>query len=391
MAIGIGISQIFCGYSSPYLSSFDLSKLTGGFVSTPNGLIYQCASSGRTVQTGDTVVEGGGVDAVPIGRSLSSNELGLALDGPCVNLVPGQVGSAGWSSNAVIAADTGPGGGACYSIEDDSTGGYESSNSPTFSYASATYFSQLWAKRYSGSQLYCVWRPDSSGAGADLSISTPTGVWTRVYHRFVMTAKTSGVVLFPGVPGAADVGKWGIYNPMVSTCIPSDYYNGTRLGAALGVAQNLAVSGGRVGFEATFYPRAKYTEIPQRMLWAIDANNYSLSSSSSTNIVIGGVVWSVATPIIWPDPVYTGGVLTSVPKVQVWVEGGGGTLQSVIKYRVNGGAVTTIGTSPAPQAAISTTGNVSVMSYLADKTQLQFSSHLTRFSFWKPGKRPSWV
>lgn len=385
MGLGIPSSSRALG---PYLSSFDFTGMAGGFVASPNGLIYQCASSARTVQTGDdVVVEGGGVDAVPIGRSLSSNEFGIALDGPCVNAIPGQIGGSGWTNSAIVAPETGPGGGSCFSIEDDSPGLHEISARSIITGTGAHAFS-IWVKGMSiAADPYFI----LVAHGAIFTHPSIPLTWQR-YAAFPTFAAPQTAATWYTRGSALNVGKQAVYNPILqSGSVPSDYYNGTRLGAALGVGQNLAVSGGRIGLEAEFYPRAKYTEHPERRIWHLDANNYATMTSTATSVVIGGVAWTVAAPIVWPDPVYTSSVLTSQPKVQIWVEAGGGSLQSVIKYRVNGGAVTTLGTSPAPQTAISGAGNVSVLSNLSDKTQFQMAGHLTRFKFAKSGKRPSWA
>ena len=159
----------------------------------PN-LTYTCASANRTVQTADDlVVEGIGIDALPIGKTLSSSLLGLAYDDGVTNLVPTQIGGAGWVSNAIVTADISPAGSACTAVEDDNVTGYETANYNSVTYVTGTYTSSIWIKRYSSTASVCIFRGDGTGSSTDLPC-IGTANWRRFTRNFAITAKTKEVL-----------------------------------------------------------------------------------------------------------------------------------------------------------------------------------------------------
>ncbi len=407
MAIGIGNNLIFGGALSPILANVNFTSQNAGFASSIRGVKYECASSSRTVQTSDTaVVTGGGVDAIPIGRLLGASSLGLALDGPQTNECVGVVGGTGWTnSGSVITTITDPANGSARAIEDANA-------------ASTTYVSRAGVS--STANVPCmvsVWlRPETYNNTTTNSIRFRRGneavandpnrnaeffynamhqtEWRR-YQKLIPISGTTNQVIFcfpcVGNPANANhLGKCNIsFANITLQTIPSEYYDGTRLGAAVGFSGTV-LNSGRIGFELDFYPRNASADYAQWYAWGRDANNYMICTPSDTKIYINGSLAWTASAISWSAPTYSNGLLTAQPRVQLWAEIGGTSLQSVIKYRVNAGAVTTL-TSSGALGNIVGSGDFSVLSSFVDKTQYQLGCHLRSMAAYKSGKRPAWT
>lgn len=404
-ALGLGIGTPFGGsrFVSPILSEFDFSSQSPGFVSSIPGLVYQCASSSRTVQTADSaVVSGGGVDAVPIGRLLSSGTLGLVLDGPAVNSVVGTPGESGWTNTTdVVTTETGPDGVALAYLHDDQSAATAASSARLFRNvwaASTTYIGSAFVRKVStSSESNTINFRAAFAAIAGLQVhSALSASYKRCQISYSSGAGGQNQALFAptGTALSGPLGKIGVWGwNLHAGPFSSEYYDGTRLGAALGLDFALCVKSGRIGCEIAWYPRGASNAYGTVYLWYVDSNNYVTYSGSTSRItvVINGVSYSPTETVTWTSPTYTSNILTELRLVRLWIEAGGSSLVTRVQAKIDSSANITTTDSASPQASITGSGNVSVASRLDDKTQYQMAGHLTALRFYRPGKRPSWV
>lgn len=157
---------------------------------------------------------------------------------------------------------------------------------------------------------------------------------------------------------------------------------GTRAGERLYYATGSSlINNGRLGLGYSIHPKGTSSQYLANMrLWTIDASNYCEVDFSTRKIVtvIGGVSYTTASAMTW----------AASDQVDIWVEAGGGTLNTVAKYRVNEGSTTTLGTSGAAQGTIAASGAVDL---LCNGTANQFNAWVRTLAAYRDTQRPAWA
>lgn len=141
---------------------------------------------------------------------------------------------------------------------------------------------------------------------------------------------------------------------------------------------------GRLSFETKIIPKGAATDYGANMyIWDKDANNFCRISNTTrrVDLTINSVSFSPATALSW----------NGKDVLELWVEGGGGVLNSNIKYRVNGGATTDLGSSGSAAASIGTGTAINLLCRNTTSLAQQFTSWIQYIRAWKADKRPSWA
>jgi hypothetical protein len=422
IGVGIGISPSFGGFiqQDPILFTAYFSALPAGFNAAPTGVVYQCASSSRTVQTGtSTLVSGGGVDALPIGRLVSSNALGLALDGPIVNDSPltayGIVNGVDNGSIDFFGLS-----GKSFSDNSGSTA-YIGDTLPT-SYNTYGRRSGFYWSKTDGSKP-AVWsslRHDFNVSAASNYLQSEseirwncnnTAEWRRVYASILfnslsgtMTTSTSRIYFTSAAAETLDISigatQW-VYGK-----IDSEYHGTTRTGAAFSVSAANSVDNGRISLELDWYPRAMSSAYGVIYIWYRDSNNYCSynGSTSRFTVVIDGTSWSPTEQLTWGDFDYDvpygsvsgdtitvgygeNGFITGTRRVKIWLEAGNG----ITKIRATVDGVLNKFSDSTVQNSITGAGATSVASNIGDVTTGQMGGHIISAKFYKSGRYPEWA
>jgi hypothetical protein len=145
------------------------------------------------------------------------------------------------------------------------------------------------------------------------------------------------------------------------------------------------VNAGRLGLELRFIPRAtlaNYDATNGFYLWTngpAGGNSYAWLNPGDSRLYVrvNGTDWTPTTTISWA----VGDV------VDFWVEAGGGSLASVAKYRVNGGAAVSIGSTSA-QGSISTSAVIDFFGAAAVGVSSAWVQHIRAY---RAGRRPTWA
>lgn len=237
--------------------------------------------------------------------------------------------------------------------------------------------------------------------GLSLSDATNTGslesaladAWGRVSTQFTTAAAATALTYAP-VEGRAVYGLTAQARDTVTDLVqveagrfPTEAIitagaTATRSPERLALASSSSVViGGRLCLEICVTAKMASTDYTgtQAYLWSIDGNNqcYVDKATGKLFVLCNGASFSTPT-----NPTWNAG-----DSVCFWVEAGGGALQTVVKYRVNGGATVTLGTSGSPQAKLST-GPLELANYITGR---QFSGWFQYFRAWAPGRRPAWA
>lgn len=151
---------------------------------------------------------------------------------------------------------------------------------------------------------------------------------------------------------------------------------------------------GRLSLEIKMIPKADATLYDQTgganiYLWFKDNNNFvkMINSTRQLSVTINGSTWTPSTALNWTagghNTEYAAGDI-----VDFWIEAGGGVLQSKISYRINGGTEISLGSSPSPQAVISSVGT---FDFFSNNATGIFSAWHQVISAYFSGFKPSWV
>jgi hypothetical protein len=142
------------------------------------------------------------------------------------------------------------------------------------------------------------------------------------------------------------------------------------------------VDTGRLGMYAKFVPKAGRSAYSAPLpIWTVDANDYARIDNATGNltVTIGGVAQTLSTsPVTW----------NAQDVVELWLEAGGGAGAGGTRasYRLNGGAVTVIGTNTTTQGTLYPPGAIDI---LCSGTTSEVSSWIQDVSFWRRGQRPA--
>lgn len=401
MRLGLGLGVCDARANSPVLWDIDFSALSvGAYTGLPSAFTFARASVASVADYAASVVytTGINVDVPRIGKT-AAGRVGLRLEESRTNRVRNNrtIGTGGGAPNWFVAAGT---------YTDGKTGPDNVASADRVQLGSGTNSSQYWSENIGTvSMVASQWMRADTGTAAVFAWLEPSGAavqkftgtlsttWQRIAVTGTATA-ASGSVWVPlesrtvhGESAAArdcwidlvqvEIGKWAteaIYSGGSAT---------TRSGELLRrTLASDAISSGRIGLEFRFEPPVAHTGFSANMrLWTIDANNYAEINFTTrvVTVVIGGASYSTASAVSW----------AAGDLVELWLEAGGGSLNTTVKYRVNGGSVTTLGTSGAPQAAISPGSNP--LDLLCNGTAGQLSCLLQSIKSYKNNVRPAWA
>lgn len=353
-------------------------------------------ASAATVQTSSSslVTSGIGVDDPRVGDAGYGR--GLVLEESRQNIVVrcrvGNPGGAGWlAGNAGTMTGTyanGPDGAAMTAarITVDSTGDYGTYTSNGIT--SAANVGSLWYRLLDRLNKPSVLPSLPAGAAYRETVTPGVDTW----FRYVSPVRTAAATY------AVQVHDTSVLSAVDAVCDCAQMEGGTwaselilTTGAAATRQPDRAlldsaariVRGGRVGIHVRAALKGSiggsndYAADP--FLWRYDANNYASinRTTGAVTVVIAGASYTTA----------SGFTAARGDVVDYWVEAGGGSLQTVVKARKNGGAVTTLGTT-SPQGTHPSATSMDLLSNAGSSGHL--SCWLQSVRAYAPGRRPSW-
>lgn len=366
------------------------------------GLSFARASDGFSVQTGtSTVVLVSGNDTPRYGRALDAHSVGLVIEhtfGHSVLTDSRQITAASWNGAGASGTHTanyanGPDGAALADrseLTGDQFGRFRQSALGTGSF---TY--SEWIRHTSASsgqvQGYLY-----NGTAVAAFVMAPTNAWQRFAASSTQSNNVASQIMPVTVqdltgsgginPSAADVltdlHQWepGLYT---TEAVPTSGVGLTRAGERLyHPTASALVSGGRIGFEYVGRPKGSSSQYAADMVLAItDVSNFIRISASTRAITVrvAGVDYTTPGTMTWA----AGDLL------EVWVEAGGGSLPTAVKYRVNAGGATVLSTgSPPTQGTFATPG---ALDLCCNGTASQFTSRVEKIRTYAAGVRPAWA
>jgi hypothetical protein len=394
------------GALEPILASWDFTVLPAGEqASMPTGLTFTRASGGYTVRTGSsTVVQGlTASDRARVGRTSDAHNLALILEHASTNRIirPNEPSTAippwitaGTSGMTWTTGQSDPAGGTEAWRIQNTTGTichYQNTTS-AFSTGQALTAS-LWVREGSAGGLFQLRL--NQGGGLVAVGGSAGSVWRRVRATFVAIANavgqlvpSSGQVLTANggiAAGARDAICW---NPQVELGRIATEHITTTTAAVTREAEHMHAddgaalsSGGRVSMAVRLRPKGAPTDyLANPRLWTLDASNYCEvnATTGAVVVVIGGAAYTTASAATW----------AADDLVDLWVEAGGGTSNTVVKYRVNEGAAATLGTSASPQGSVTPAGPLDLC---CNSTANQFTSRIETIAFYRSGQAPAWA
>ncbi len=364
----------------------DFSAQSAGAGSVASfGLTFARASSGHSVQSGDTsVVLVSGNDSPRYGRRASADPMGLVVEPERTTLIVNsrQVTGSGWTPGLTAAtADYAAGldGTTVADRVQANSGGY--GPYAVITLATATkYIASAWLR---GTTAGGIFQLRFSATGGTTVIAAASGtdsvpVYRRVEVRLDTGNSTGGQLhTSDGADRAVDGGiaagardavidliqvELGRYatEAMVTTGTGATRA-GERLYHPTGSA--LLVSG-RLSLAFTVQPKGSSLDYAgsNPRLWTVDANNYCEIDATTrlARVVVGGAAYVAPVPLTW----------AANDVVDVFVRAGNGVPYAA--YRVNGGASTLLSTdSPSSQGSLSIPG---ALDLLCNGTAQQFGA-----------------
>ncbi len=370
----------------------DFTTLAPGLASTLFGLSHTRASA-ATVQTGtSTIFSSLLVDQAGIGRALDADPAALVIDEARTNLFPYSRDMVTIKSNSTVTPNVGSPDGTGLGDRTQTAAGVVGAYYPIGAGANVNVCSSMWVAAPAGVTTQ-AWQVEWNDAGGTGGVSAGEVIvigaaWQRrVLKAFSSTAGTMYLVCQEGrnayaIPSAntcdaiidfvqGEVGKFA------TEAIVTSGAAATRAGARLWhPSLNQIMTGGRLSMRAILQAKGATTDYATSpYLWFANASNYATISNSTgaVTLVINGASYTTAGGVTWAQ----GDVL------DIRIMAGGGVSNSVVKIGKNGGALTTLGTSPAPQAAIPAG---LALDLLQDSTAANvLSSRLRTLSFYRPG------
>jgi len=374
----------------------DFTTLPPGACPALPGMLAHTRASGATVQTGTSaIVSGLGTDVAGIGRALDADALGLVIEEARTNECPVSDPYTWSRSDASATHAIGPDGAvSALEITDSSATG--------LGYAVRDITKSTPSAVYTGSQWYCDVsgavntkigvNPNNTVGGMLVTRPIPAG-WRRNVGTGAVSSTPSGnFVVIPAYPGVADVGAARFafaqfeLGSFATEAIPTTGAAATRSGARVWHPYApMLVDRGRLSMEIRFRPKGARSQYPAaKGLFFVPGGPYDqsyVSAGGGLVVQIAGASWTHSTALDW----------AANDVVDLWLEAGGGAMQSVMKYRRNGGSVTTL-VSSAPQASIDVAGGYQrQIDLLNFSNTLHFSSRVERLATYAQGCRPEWA
>lgn len=372
---------------------------------TTSGFVFSRASA-ATVQTSTSavVVSGIGVDTLRIGNAGYGR--GLVLEEARTNILQQSRNRADpwWNSGTGTVTDdyaTGSDGVTVVDRQVCTPGQFGNYASPTVVLSSSYVFSQ-WARRGVvgvASTLGQYVQDATTADYGDTQIAVSlTDDWQRVESTYITMSGTSATIslvegrnvpptLTPATARDAvvDLAQFEV-GTFTTEAIVTAGASATRATdrlqmSALTIAS--CVQSGRASLEFRFIPKANKSAYGTPQIWyegSSGGNGAYIKADGTISIAVGGISYDTASPITWSK----GDI------VDLWIESGGGLLNTVAKYRLNGGAAVTLGTSAAPQGSISPSGVAEIFGYNANATYA-FSVWLQSIKAYSYNRRPEWA
>lgn len=260
------------------------------------------------------------------------------------------------------------------------------------SYAAGTYTVSVWAQAQSGSKQFNFRAPNVIGVSNQVLAAQTCGTsWARKSSAAVVTGATGGgstVIMNVGA-GAYALNLWGAQ--LEAGAFPTELIlttgaAATRATDRLKLAQaSQMMRGGRVGLEMRFVPKGARTDYGTPQMWfaagTVGGNGTNINANGTLTTYAEGAAYSTSGAIAW----------NAGETVDLWIEAGGGSLVTVVKYRRNNGTPITLGTSSAPQARMLPTGLADLLGYIGSSTYA-LSAWLKRLCAYDATRyRPQWA
>lgn len=386
----------------------DFRKLSTGAAGTlPNSLQFSRAlnnqSTSETVQTSaNTLLTTGLTANVPrIGqRGSTSDSRGIVLEhqtsqayaehGFSPATGTGNFASTSTNVPVVTTGQTGPDGQSNASHVQMLTG-----SNAYYTNTVSTNLSSVWAKAASGTDVLTCghlsntafnFNVDTNWQRYEWGAPTEAGTSTVWYHRgtsvITPSANTNRDLYLDWRAARGDTA----YKFHVE-CVTN---GATKAAERLYLASASALlDSSRLGLYLMLIPKgasSEYVTNPMKVWWQ-DASNYCEISSSTKriNLVINGSSFSPATAMSW----------NRYDTLEIWIEGGGASLVSTIKYRTTPfgsstpNATINLGSSGSAQANLATTG----LNFLSEGSTVinVFTSWLQYVAAYKIGRKPAWA
>lgn len=376
----------------------------GKLVTLPSGLVLTRASA-ATVQTGTSTVDTTpGVNEARIGRRLDAAALALVIEEARTNIAFGSssLATAPWakvfggetvSNNAAVDPSGASGAARLLTQAIADSGVFDNQNVAT----GVTYAVSCWAKRNVAADQAIRLRITLEAGVSNQYVNVTAGAaWGRTAG--VLTVTLGGVTTADPLVGSSaaavrDVLLYGVQleaGTFPTEVIVTTGGNATRVSDQLYLPSALVptkvVDGGRIGIYQRFRPKCSSANLGTFAgLWSIDGNNQAFvrKSTGMVNVYVAGVAFNSTVAPSW----------ALGDTVETWIEAGGGTLNTRILYRVNGGAVVTLGTSGAPQGTLVNSSSLKIHSTGAGPTggQTDMSVWLEEVRCFRAGVRPGWA
>ncbi len=375
---------------------FDFRSTAGATTTVPAGFAFTRAACVDSVQTGtSTLVEiASAADVLRYGRALDAWDVGLVLEKSTVNAVPDSQNYAAvtWTTSGAItrtASQTGPTGTALATRLEAAAGVNIQYYSRTGLNPAIPQASSQWMRPYTPPADVAL-IAGGTPTTTDIVLAAPTA-WRR-YTLAPITPTAGGIVntlavdtrAFPGIAAAAR--DWVVYGMQSeASSFPTSYVPTTGATAtrnatflrALSAAWTPWITAGRLSIELSFRAmgaRTEYTATPY--LWNTDANNYAsfVPATGVLTISIAGATNTVTLPA-W----------ARYDLVELSVQCGG-SLATVVKYRLNGGSVVTL---TVTGSALGAQLGALDMYLLSSNGGNQLSAWLYTVAFWRGA--PAWA
>jgi hypothetical protein len=389
---------------SARLANFDFTVMSAGAAATlPGGLLLTRASV-ATVQTGtSTVVTSGiAVDTARVGRRLDADPLALVFEEARTNIIgrgrersgltSGGAGAWGLGTATSTQNQTGIDGTVNIAWRDQCTSLQYAKYATYTATQNSYYATSIWYSQGPGSGAYQIVygdNPGSSGSGG-------TAVaWTKVevvdQQTSATAANNAALVTNDGRGGyiggpiaaardsASDLPQAELGRFCTEWIDATGASSATRLGERLYHPTGATfVSNGRIGIEYVLQPKGATTDYSAAMrLWTVDASNYAeISTAGVLTVVIGGVT-NTTDAIAW----------AANDKLELWLAAGG-SLATVVKYRLNDGAIRAL---TVAGATLGTLTIATTIDLLCNGTSAQFTARVRSITPYRYGKSPAWA
>jgi hypothetical protein len=257
-------------------------------------------------------------------------------------------------------------------------------------------FGSLWLRAASASVAGDNLFRATAATRAYDTVAVPTTWVRRILDSGTMAAQSTAIVLVDGrdfsasggsAAGARDHFVYGVQREAgtyATDLILTSGAAATRAGQQIKLATTGLFSAGRFGMWLRYVAGCSIggsnDETAAMRFATIDANNFvSINQTTGVpTVTVAGAGFTAS----------SGATNAIGDVVDLWVEAGGTSLQTVVKARKNGGATSTLGTSGSPQGAIT---EPSTMDLLCNGTASQLPGALQRVEVYAAGSRPSWA